>query len=323
MIDDADLPLVTFALFAFNQERYVRQAVQAALEQDYPRLQIILSDDCSSDATFELMSEMAESYTGPHSIKLNRNPVNLGIGRHINVMMEMVDADFVVIAAGDDVSEPNRTAELTRVWLESERRDVSIFSSVMHIDANGKPLGLARRGSSIEHLNSLDSHASQANFVMGASHGWDMRLIRNYEPLLSVIMNEDVILAARGAITGRVSYVDKPLVRYRLDSGVSFEFMRRREQNLHEVSIQTRKQRYYCWLQKFRDFKNAGVLGGREQMFAKSRATALYPIWLRSGRLTRLRCCFFLKRCILSFLLMEYVKYRFPMLVALKHRLLP
>ena len=41
-------PLVTFALFAYNQERYVREAVEGAFAQTYQPLEIILSDDCSS-----------------------------------------------------------------------------------------------------------------------------------------------------------------------------------------------------------------------------------------------------------------------------------
>jgi glycosyltransferase involved in cell wall biosynthesis len=54
-----DRSLVTFALFAYNQEKYIREAVEGALAQTYEPLEIILSDDCSSDRTFETMREMA------------------------------------------------------------------------------------------------------------------------------------------------------------------------------------------------------------------------------------------------------------------------
>lgn len=37
-------PLVTFALFAYNQESCIREAVEGALAQDYENLEIILSD---------------------------------------------------------------------------------------------------------------------------------------------------------------------------------------------------------------------------------------------------------------------------------------
>ena len=42
---------MTFVLLAYNQEKYIREAVDGALAQTYHPLKIILSDDCSSDRT--------------------------------------------------------------------------------------------------------------------------------------------------------------------------------------------------------------------------------------------------------------------------------
>jgi len=47
-------PLITFALFAYNQERFIREAVQGAFSQTYSPLEIIMSDDCSKDRTFDI-----------------------------------------------------------------------------------------------------------------------------------------------------------------------------------------------------------------------------------------------------------------------------
>ena len=57
-------PLVTFALFAYNQEQFIREAVEGAFAQTYEPLEIILSDDCSTDRTFEIMQEMASACEG-------------------------------------------------------------------------------------------------------------------------------------------------------------------------------------------------------------------------------------------------------------------
>lgn len=59
-------PLVTFKLFAYNQEDYTREAVQGAFAQADEPLEIILSDDCSCDRTYQIMQEMAVAYRGPH-----------------------------------------------------------------------------------------------------------------------------------------------------------------------------------------------------------------------------------------------------------------
>src|SRR5208337_387457 len=108
MSDQQDKPLLTFALVGYNQERFIREAVEGAFAQTYSPLEIILSDDCSSDRTFDIMREMAAAYRGPHRVVLNRNAVNTGFGGHINRVMELVHGELVLIAAGDDISLPGR-----------------------------------------------------------------------------------------------------------------------------------------------------------------------------------------------------------------------
>ena len=64
---------VTFVLFAYNQEKYIREAVEGALSQTYGAMEIILSDDRSTDRTFEIMEEVVAEYTGIHEVILRKN----------------------------------------------------------------------------------------------------------------------------------------------------------------------------------------------------------------------------------------------------------
>jgi len=82
------LPRVTFFLFAYNQADFIRDACEAALAQTYTPLEVILSDDCSSDETFQIMQDVVASYSGPHQVRLNRNDQNLGLIGHVNRAME-------------------------------------------------------------------------------------------------------------------------------------------------------------------------------------------------------------------------------------------
>jgi cellulose synthase/poly-beta-1,6-N-acetylglucosamine synthase-like glycosyltransferase len=61
-------PLITLFVYAFNHEKFIREAVEGAFAQTYNPLEIILSDDCSTDRTYEIMQEMAERYSGPHKV---------------------------------------------------------------------------------------------------------------------------------------------------------------------------------------------------------------------------------------------------------------
>ena len=102
--------LVTFALFAYNQEKFIREAVEGAFAQTYEPLEIILSDDCSTDRTFEIMQEMASAYRGPHRVRAVQTPRNLGVVQHVLLRGREASGDIVVVAAGDDISLPERVA---------------------------------------------------------------------------------------------------------------------------------------------------------------------------------------------------------------------
>lgn len=321
-VETVDRPLVTFALFAYNQEEYIRESVEAAFAQTYEPLEIILSDDCSTDRTFEIMREMVKKYAGRHKIILNKNGKNQGIAAHINTVMNLVSSEFVVVAAGDDISEPERTAELVGVWLSSSRQSLSIHSSVQDIDRSGKLTGNIRKGGSDESLNDLVTQASSNVWVLGAAHAWDMQLIRNFPPILKKVVNEDIVLPARAALLGRVQFVDKPLVRYRTNVGISFEVIRQREEGQFGLTLAQLRRPYYATLQKHRDFKFLGKDKNFKKYFNKTRSCFLYPLWLRCGKKrSKNKIIFFIKRVNFKLIIWEYIKYTFPSLVKIKQTL--
>ncbi len=54
--DKARQPLVTIGLVTYRQERFVRDAVRSVLAQTYSPLQVVICDDDSPDATFDILS---------------------------------------------------------------------------------------------------------------------------------------------------------------------------------------------------------------------------------------------------------------------------
>ena len=52
-------PLVSFVVLCYNQESFIREAFNSALLQTYSPLEIIVSDDCSTDGTFDVVQQMA------------------------------------------------------------------------------------------------------------------------------------------------------------------------------------------------------------------------------------------------------------------------
>ncbi|GAA6201285.1 glycosyltransferase [Aquicoccus sp. SU-CL01552] len=132
-----DRPLVTFALFAYNQENYIREAIEGAFSQTYEPLEIILSDDCSSDRTFEIMQEMAEEYDGPHEVKVRRGENNQGTLAHVLSVAQLAKGKFLVVAAGDDISFPERTEVMSSAMLSAPRNVVVCSADDILFDDQG------------------------------------------------------------------------------------------------------------------------------------------------------------------------------------------
>lgn len=207
-------PLITFALFAYNQERFIGEAVKGAFSQTYTPLEIILSDDCSSDRTFEIIQGMAAVYQGPHTIIINCNEKNLGICGHVNRMMEVSHGDLIVGATGDDISTPERTAAIYRAWSDSCGKAFSLYSAYEMIDEFGNTIETLPRRRMPQEQQLLHYSKSCVNDVSGCTHAWHRKVFNVFGPLLNNSC-EDSAIPPRSMLLGKVVYINKPLVKYR------------------------------------------------------------------------------------------------------------
>lgn len=223
MIESEESTKVTLTLFAYNQEKYVREAVEAALRQTYSPLEIILSDDHSSDATFEIMTALANQYSGPHTIVLNRNPVNRGFSAHMNGVHHMVSGELIVVATGDDISAPHRVARLMAAWTEANKPS-ALSSQASVIDEQGiriadrfmgyegfLPTPLDDRASCLRRLIK-DDHC----ILLGCTEAWRKDLFFAFGDLADGIIHEDNAMAFRAWLVDGIHYLDEVLVDYRV-----------------------------------------------------------------------------------------------------------
>ena len=84
----AAAPRASLLLLAYNQERYAEEAARSCLAQESEPLEIVFSDDASSDRTHEILATIAAEYRGPHRVVVRRNETNLGITGHYNRLVE-------------------------------------------------------------------------------------------------------------------------------------------------------------------------------------------------------------------------------------------
>ncbi len=205
-----DRPLVTFALFAYNQEEYIREAVEGAFSQTYEPLEIILSDDCSSDRTFEIMQEMAAEYQGPHKVMTRQSNKNMGVLSHVLSVSRAAKGKIAIVAAGDDISLPERT-ECAVEFFRSE--DIFAFSSEdLIIDEFGNETRWDQSRSERREAWYTESQT----WVHGATAAYRTSFLNEIPIPKEHIFFEDMFFSDLLKILGKSSArCKKPLVKYR------------------------------------------------------------------------------------------------------------
>jgi glycosyltransferase involved in cell wall biosynthesis len=255
-------PLISFIVCAYNQERFIREAVEGAFAQTYTPLEIILSDDCSPDRTFEIMREMAAAYRGPHRLVLNRNKKNLGIGGHVNRIIELSNGEILVPAAGDDISFKERTERIFQFWMESNRSAFSIYSNIMEIDSSGAHGDLWNPGVPPTHATTLQVAVERGVFwLWGCSHAFHRKVFDVFGPMEPGVIYEDDVIPFRSLLLGTIKYIPEPLIYYRRHEdntsgpklGNVVPPMKRRCRTLYGD-----RAKFLTWLQ---DLRKATVLG--------------------------------------------------------------
>lgn len=94
-----DYPKVSIIIPTYNRSAYLVQAIESALMQDYHNLDVIVSDDASTDSTENVVKE----YINDKRFRYYRNSDNLGASLNIRrLLYEYVDADWFLLMSDDD-----------------------------------------------------------------------------------------------------------------------------------------------------------------------------------------------------------------------------
>ena len=93
-------PRVSIGMPVYNGEKYLAEALDSLLAQTYGDLELIISDNASTDRT----QEICQSYVNrDRRVKYFRNEVNLGATRNYNRVFELSGGEYFKWAAHDDI----------------------------------------------------------------------------------------------------------------------------------------------------------------------------------------------------------------------------
>lgn len=94
------IPKISVYIITYNQEDVIERTLASILSQIDYVYEICVSDDCSSDRTWEILLEYSHNYPG--LFRLERNDPNLGIFENTEKVWSLPSGDLVFDLAGDD-----------------------------------------------------------------------------------------------------------------------------------------------------------------------------------------------------------------------------
>lgn len=118
-------------IISYNQEDVISKAIESCITQTELPYEIVISDDCSKDKTFDIISKYQKKY--PHLIKINRNSSNLGIQGNIEKILFLSTGNVVSFCGGDDTLKTDTIEKVNDAIISKGLNcDEDIFVLVSH-----------------------------------------------------------------------------------------------------------------------------------------------------------------------------------------------
>ena len=219
-----DGPLVSVFMPTYNHENFIAEAIESVLCQTYKNYEIVIGDDCSTDATWDIVTQYQNKY--PEKIIAFRNEKNIGITNNCNKILRRCSGKYIAFTSGDDLFLPDKLAKQVAI-MESDPNVILCYHDLEVFDSTtGRTIRYYNRGDRRSAPVSGLAHrvvarvVSDGNGFLGGSsvitrrdsipeQGYDSRVPYASDWLMWI----DVLAGAHD--NARVVYLPLSLARYR------------------------------------------------------------------------------------------------------------
>lgn len=136
------VPKVSYMTLSYNYARYLPEAIESVLAQDWPNLELVIVDDASTDESQAIIRAYQQKH--PDRIRAILLEHNVGPAATARMAVNACTGDYISILDSDDVAYPERTRQSVE-FLENSPLFAAVFGLPDYIDQNGARLGDERR----------------------------------------------------------------------------------------------------------------------------------------------------------------------------------
>ena len=212
-------PRVSIGLPVYNGERYVREAIEAVLSQTFTDLELVISDNASTDGTGQICKEAAKL---DHRVRYYRNSENLGAAPNFNRCFALAHpSEYFKWITYDDLITDDFLQHCVEA-LDNDADASLAFPALVHADAEGNvtshqlqaDLSLVEREPG-RRAQRLIEYGLQSPDIYWTLYGLMRRSAIKKTELHGNYIASDQVLLFQLALTGKFIQIPKALLIHR------------------------------------------------------------------------------------------------------------
>jgi glycosyltransferase involved in cell wall biosynthesis len=209
-------PLVSICIPSYNSGEFIQQTLNSVLAQTYTNIEVIVTDDVSSDNTVQI----AKAIKDPR-LKVFVNDKNLGVVENWNRSIELATGEYIKIMGADDLLDPTCIEEQVAVFLNT-KEPVALVSSYKYVINHKNKVVIYKKGfketilegSDAIKRSVIDGSNMLGEPVAGLFRKADFLKAGKYRPCPIYMIDMD--LWARILKLGKLYVIPKPLYSFRI-----------------------------------------------------------------------------------------------------------
>ena len=129
-----NFPLVSVICISHNHQDYIIEALNSVMNQSYPNIELIITDDCSSDKSQQIIKNWLNDYP---NVLFIPNEVNLGNIKTFNNAAKKATGDYFVDLAADDILLENCIQRQIETFISSKFKNTGlVYANIELFDDN-------------------------------------------------------------------------------------------------------------------------------------------------------------------------------------------
>jgi len=203
-------PLISVAMATYNGEQYIRKQLDSIYTQTYSNIEVIVTDDCSSDATVNILKAYAKS----HGLQYYVNKKKIGFKKNFEEAVSYCNGKYIAFADQDDIWLPQKL----QVLVDNIGTNDLICSNATLIDEQDHIICQSWMEATKLFLCKKEDRFTCLvfrNFVTGCTVLIRKEFLDKYSPIPDTEKYHDYWFALCAAKNNGVEYLVEPLVLYR------------------------------------------------------------------------------------------------------------